>query len=119
MSSWALVEGPNGVLAAWETAGQVYFGRVDPRTGRIGPAVAAPGEAGSRKHPALAVNPDGEVLLAWTEGTAWRRGGHLAWQRFDRSGKPIGELGRLPDGVPVWGVPAAYARPDGAFVLAH
>ena len=32
MSSEALVEGPDGVYAAWETQGQVKFARVQPGT---------------------------------------------------------------------------------------
>ncbi len=119
MSSEALVEGPDGILAAWETSGQVYWGAVSPGAPKIARRVAAPGEGRGRKHPTLAVNGRREVLLAWTEGTGWQRGGALAWQLYDRSGQPTPERGRLEGGIPVWGVAAAVARPDGGFLLLH
>jgi hypothetical protein len=119
MSSETLVEGPDGILAAWETSGQVYWGKVDAGSGRVPQPVAAPGAGGGRKHPALAVNARGEILLAWAEGTGWQRGGTLAWQLFDRSGSPMGERGRLPGGIPVWGLPTSVARPDGGFTILH
>lgn len=119
MSSEALVEGPNGVLAAWETQGQVKFARVDPEGPKISPTVAAPGAGPNRKHPVLAVNRRAETLLAWTEGTGWNRGGALAWQVYDAEGKALGAAGRAGAGVPVWGLAAAVARPDGGFLIIH
>ncbi len=118
MSSEALVEGPSGVLAGWESSGQVFFGRVDPG-GRVPQPVPAPGAGSSRKHPSLAVNARGETLLVWTEGTGWERGGSLAWQLFDAAGKPLGEKGRVEGGIPVWGLATAVARPDGSFLIIH
>jgi hypothetical protein len=59
------------------------------------------------------------MLLAWTEGTGWRKGGALAWQVFDRSGKPVGEVGRKAGAVPVWGLPAAVTSLGGDFMLFH
>ena len=118
MSTQAFAEGSSGVFTAWETEGQVSFGRIDPRTGTVSNVIAAPGRHGSRKHPAIAVNARGDVLLAWTEGTAWNKGGSAAWQVFDAAGMAIGEPGHA-DGVPVWGLVAAYARPDGGFAVVH
>ena len=119
MSSEALVEGPEGVLAAWETSGQVLYGRVDPGTSRISRPVAAPGAGRDRKHPALAQNAQGETLFVWTEGTGWEKGGALAWQEFDRSGRPTEEKGRLEGGIPVWGLATVVPRPDGGFTILH
>ena len=119
MSSEALVEGPNGVLAAWETQGQVKFARVDPGALKLSVPVGAPGSGQNRKHPVLAVNARGETLLAWTEGTGWNRGGALAWQLYDANGKSVGPLGRVEGGVPVWGLAAAVPKPDGGFILFH
>jgi len=75
----------------------------------------APG-AGKRKHPTVAISSNGTMLLAWTEGTGWNKGGSVAWQLFDASGSPLTEKGRAP-GVPVWGLVAATARPDGTFLI--
>src|SRR3954454_13572944 len=115
MSSESLVEGPNGVLGAWENDGQVFFAPVN----RAASPVAAPGTGRGRKHPVVMQNASGETLVAWTEGTGWQRGGALAWQLYDRYGKPTAEKGRLEGGIPTWGLPTAVARPDGGFTLLH
>jgi hypothetical protein len=119
MSSEAFAEGPGGVRAAWETEGQVYFATVSPKGQAADRPRPAPGPGKARKHPALAVNGRGEMLLAWAEGTGWQRGGALAWQVFDAAGRPTGERGRIEGGIPVWGLPAAVAGPDGRFLLIH
>jgi hypothetical protein len=116
MSSEALVEGPSGTSAAWETDGQVYLSRIDSRGVKPSRPIAPPG-GGNRKHPALAVNARGETILVWAEGTGWQRGGDLAWRIFDPSGKPTREAGRLDKGVPVWGLPTVVAQPDGGFTI--
>jgi hypothetical protein len=118
MSSEAFAEGAGGVLTAWETNGQVYYCRIDQATGKRSPPVAAPLAAGGRKHPTLAVNGQGETLLAWTEDMGWNKGGSVAWQVFDKAGKPTGAKGRT-DGVPTWSVVAAFARPDGGFTVLY
>ena len=117
MSSESFAQGAGSVRAAWETEKQVYWTPVNPANDAAFLPVAAPG-SGSRKHPALAVDARGETLLAWTEGTGWKKGGALAWQIFDRSGKPVGEMGRA-EGVPVWSLAAAVARPEGGFLLIY
>lgn len=119
MSSEALVETPGGVLAAWETNGQVSYAEIDPKTLKASPTVSPPG-GGGRKHPSVARSARGETLLAWAEGTGWQRGGALAWQLFDRGGRPVaGGSGRLENGIPAWSLPTLVARPDGGFTLIH
>jgi len=117
MSTFALAETADGVVAAWETAGQVQFSRTgaDVAPGR---RIEAPGSDRARRHPCLAVNSRGDVLLAWSEGTAWQRGGAVAWQVFDKSDRPTAELGKAA-GVPVWGLVAAYTRRDGNFTIVY
>ena len=115
MSSASLSETKAGVLAAWETAGQVYFSRVAADTLKVSSPLSPPGTA-ARKHPVVVGNERGEVLLVWTEGTAWQRGGAVAWQLFDANGQPTGEKGRM-DGVPVWSFAAAVPRPDNSFMI--
>lgn len=120
MSSASFAQSAGGVLVgAWETQKQVYFGRIDPATGKVSGRIAAPGAGDNRKHPVVAVNNQGEVLLAWTEGTGWQRGGTLAWQVFDKAGRPIGERGRLAGGIGVWSLATAVARPNGGFTIFH
>jgi hypothetical protein len=63
--------------------------------------VSAPGEGKGRKHPRIAIAGDSDTLMVWTEGTGWKRGGSLAWQLYDKSGKVIGEK-RITAGVPAW-----------------
>jgi hypothetical protein len=119
MSSETMAESDSGVLAAWETRGQVYFSRIDPQTHRAGLPIAPAGGRGNRKHPAVAGNARGETILAWTEGTGWQKGGSLAWQVFDRAGRPVGPEGRIENGVPVWSLATVVARPDGGFTIIH
>ena len=118
MSTMALVQGQSGVYAAWETDGQIYFAGSKAGTTAFTEPQAAPGGGRGRKHPALAINARGELLLAWTEGTGWQKGGALAWQDFDKNGKPAGAAGRVEGGVPVWGLPTAVAT-DGGFTIIH
>ncbi|MBI3418386.1 MAG: hypothetical protein HY043_24110 [Verrucomicrobia bacterium] len=115
MSSASFAATSRRTLGAWETEGQVYFAGVDAKTLKVSSPVAPPG-TGQRKHPVAVENAKGETLLAWTEGTGWQRGGAVAWQVFDASDKPSAEKGRA-DGVPVWGLVAAVAKPDGSFVV--
>src|SRR5262249_58972187 len=117
MSSEAFAEGPAGVLAAWETAGQVYFASIKQTTLEATAAVAPPGPGKGRKHPALAVNRRGETIVVWTEGTGWQRGGALAWQVHDADGQPGAEKGLLPRAIPVLGLATARARTDGGLPI--
>jgi hypothetical protein len=117
MTSMSLAASGNRVMAAWETAGQVYFGAVDG-AGTVPSIVAAPGDAAGRKHPRLAISPNGGSMLVWTERTAWAKGGSIAWQVFDSSGRPSGPIASAP-ALPVWSFAATVARPDGGFVVIY
>lgn len=71
------------------------------------------------KHPAVAVAGD-RVLLVWTEGTGWNKGGKLRCEVFDRrDGHRIDASHAYADDLPAWGTPAAFARPDGSFVVLY
>jgi hypothetical protein len=110
MSSATLVSTPKGIRAAWETNGKI-------RSTMLGstPAVSEIA-SGTAKHPTLALNARGETLAVWTIGTGWAKGGEVGWTMLDSSGRPTGERGKAP-GVPVWSHAAAYAEPDGGFVI--
>jgi hypothetical protein len=118
MSSESIAQSQDGIVAAWETEKQVYFAQVKAGEDRIGTPIRAPGPPNNRKYPALAVNNRNDTLLAWTEGTAWKKGGAVAWQVFGKDGRPEPVNGKA-DGVPVWSLVAAFARPDGAFVVVY
>ena len=116
MSSMSFTEGAGSTLATWETGGQVFYGKVSGAA--VPNVIAAPGDLKGRKHSRLAVNGRGETLLVWTQGTGWQRGGSLAWQVFDSSGKPLADKGSAPS-VPTWSFAAAASRPDGTFVVIY
>ena len=116
MSSAFFSETKAGVLASWETEGKVYFARVNPQTLRVSEPVTPPGSV-KRKHSVAVGNEQGEVLLAWTEGTGWQKGGAVAWQLYDKTGQPT-EKGRA-DGVPVWSLVSAFVKQDGGFVIVY
>lgn len=117
MSSAHFTAGGGRVMAAWETKGQIDFGEIDTASGNIKRIVAAPGETGKRKHPAIATNGD-RTLVAWTEGMGWKKGGSLAWQMYDSELRPVGAAGHA-EGVPAWSLIAAFARPDGGFTIVY
>jgi hypothetical protein len=118
MSTDYLGQGEHRVLAAWQTADEVYFNAIDSESFELSPVLAAPGRADDRKHPALAANSRRQVLLVWTEGTGWLKGGSLAWQLFDPAGQPVGPEGHAP-GVPVWGLPSVFADHEGNFSIVY
>ena len=115
MSTFALADAGSDVAAAWETAQQIYSATFDPSSGAVRDLAAVPG-TGLRKHPSIAVNAAGDRLLAWTEGTAWKRGGTFAWRITNRAGT---ELAHDADAgpVPVWGLVSVVAMPDRSFVI--
>ncbi len=118
MSSFALAQGKTGLLAAWETDDQIYLSTVQAATGKFNAPSKAPGQSKASKHPVLAANAAGQVLMAWTENTGWNQGGSLAWQIYGADGQPTELKGRA-EGVPVWGSLSAISRPDGGFTLLY
>jgi hypothetical protein len=117
MTSMAFAAG-DPVLRAWETDGQVFFNSAAASDPPRSPPLTTAGEPLRRKHPRLAVNQKGLVLLAWTEGTSWGRGGSLAWQVFGPDGLPT-KVGGVQSGVPPWSFPSVIARPDGGFTILY
>ncbi|MBI3758724.1 MAG: hypothetical protein HY269_03110 [Deltaproteobacteria bacterium] len=117
MSSESFTQSAAGTLAAWEAEKQVAFAVLDA-DGKVMRTVNAPGSTGDRKHPVLASDSKGNILLAWTEGMGWKKGGTVSWQVFDRDGNAIGEPGRT-DGVPVWGLLSALPRAGGGFTILY
>jgi len=118
MSSASFTEGSGKSFAAWEKAGQVYFSPLGGKLDELSPAALPSAEQMLRKHPAIAANRRGEVLLAWTEGTGWAKGGSVAWQLFDVTGKPLGTRGTAA-GLAVWGLPSVFADAAGNFTVVY
>lgn len=99
MSSMSLVEGPQGVLGAWEREGQIFLGALG--SGKPPTIISPDGPPNQRKHPVLAAG-EGKILVAWTEGTGWQKGGTMGWQILEGASlKPTKESGSAP-GVKVW-----------------
>lgn len=117
MSSTSFASSPTRVLVAWETSSNVFFARMDPRSGQAEPP-AGPAAATSRKHPVAVGNRRDEVLMTWTEGTSWGKGGEIAWQTFSGTGQPLSEIRRAPD-LPAWSLVAAVALPDDQFLITY
>jgi hypothetical protein len=116
MSSYAFDFSTPAHFGAWETMEQIHYG-VLPDKGL--PTVrSAPGSAPRRKYPALASNGAGDTLLAWTEGTAWNRGGNWAYQLLDKNGGFNGEM-VSGTGVPAWSYAAVFPTSDGNFELLY
>jgi hypothetical protein len=118
MSTFSLAQTSDAVVAAWETDGQIQFARiVDSVPQQIVSPPMPFGAARKRRHPSLAVNARGQILLAWSEGTAWQKGGSLAWQLHEKGGRSIA-TGRS-EGVPIWGLSAAFVGKDGRFTIVY
>lgn len=118
MSTDYIGEAGKNILIAWQTETQVYYATVSTMGPRVSAAVPAPGPAADRKHPVVIGNSEGQILFAWTDGTGWKRGGTVAWQVFDKEGRPTNVKGTAPD-LPVWDLVAAFQDPSGDFNIIY
>ncbi len=123
MSTAAATSAGANLLAAWEDEGEVAWARVQGSPPKLTPEMRPTNQVGGtrapRKHPSIAANRDGVVLLAWTEGMGWERGGTLVWQLFTAAGKAIDGASGRQEGVPTWSLVAAAALEDGSFVIVY
>ncbi len=117
MSSMSMTTNGSLTDAAWETKERVFWAPLDGEGKPTIRPIVAP-EVEKSKHPVIISNGKGQVLFAWTEGTGWNRGGSFSWQVYDQIGNSVGRRGHS-DGVPVWSLLSAYAKPDGGFVIVH
>jgi hypothetical protein len=119
MSSASLLPTPSVTLAAWETSSKVYWSRISEKgLGIAEPAPAKPSTA-NQKHPTLASNAVGNVLMAWTEGTGWNKGGSIGWQLYTPAGKPIANSSGSAKGLPTWSFPVAVCNAAGQFTIIY
>jgi hypothetical protein len=113
MSSAALLPASGGFLGAWENAGRIRFG------GEKDTAQWATDMGDGQKLPVFArQEKTGEMVIAWTEGMGWNKGGALAWRYINEANPAANATGRK-DGVPANGSIAAVALPDGKFVILY
>lgn len=110
MSSMSLAAEGSQIRGAWEAEGKIYTSLPDASSQAVAISDV------KARHPALAVNAKGETLVAWSVGTGWEKGGSLGWRILDASGKPTNASGTA-EGMPVWGMAAAYAEGDGFVVM--
>lgn len=110
MTMFALSSVSNAVYAGWESGGNSNFAV-------LGSSLPTPiTSKASAKYPTIAVNKNSDILLAWTEGSAWQKGGISHYQIFDSKLKPLcppkGEHGLKP-----WSFSSVAAEPSGNFIL--
>ena len=70
------------------------------------------------KHPAIAVNARGEMLVAWLRGAGFNSGGRLCYQVLDPSKDATG-LPELVGPAPRHSLVAAFVNAEGAFELLY
>lgn len=98
-----------GLVAAWETQGQVYFAHLNKSSQKLPfEEMPTPGEA-VKKYPVILNAPDGVMLVAW------KRGSQFEWQLYDAEGKPQGQLNWRTSRNPHR--PAGVVTNEGKFLL--
>lgn len=70
-----------------------------------------------QKHPALAVDPAGRMLVAWGEGPGFVSGGQLHWQLLDSEGQPLRAGAPESVTIPDYSAVAVMATAAGFTVL--
>jgi hypothetical protein len=118
MSTSAIQVSDMESIAAWETKGHIRFTLLDAQK-QMGEPRSTPARSNQQKHPAVAVNAAGQFVVAWAEGTGWNKGGEVAWQVFEKDGTPVTASAGRSTGLPVWSMPAVFARMDGTFGIAY
>lgn len=110
MSSASFLPGSKSLRAAWENDGQIVTALMDTPESTIKKIGLK-----NAKHPALAQNTRGQTLVTSIIGSGWSKAGSLHWVILDSQGLETESGGGVK--LPVWSYAAAYARPDGTFVI--
>ncbi len=95
LSTAFIGQAATGAMPAWETNGQVYYSVAGGAAQEPSTPVEDPGVPGKRKHPVIVAAADGRTLLCSPGQKGWKKGGSLAWQVFDRTGKLASEVGHV------------------------
>ena len=116
MTSMSIAARQGQLFGAWETDGQVFFSHIVSEAATEPRPPAGKIIGSQRKHPRLSFSKDGAMLLVWSEGAGWNRGGSVAWQAYDAAGKPVGEPGPHAP-IPTWSFATSAPRSDGGFTV--
>jgi hypothetical protein len=111
MSTASLARGPKGLIAAWETQGKVRFSALDAAD-----AHAPPDDEHRCKHPSLALDAAGELVIAWSNDLSWGSASKLSWARYAADGKPLESAFEVAT-LPPWSLSSVVALADGRFVV--
>ncbi len=117
MSAESFAASSKQVFAAWETDKKIRFGSLAPDGAGV-TDLSVPDSGTNQKYPSLATDRAGLLLVSWTDGMGWKRGGSLHWQLFDPSLHPIGKPNSVT-GVPVWSLVSAYPMTNGSFGILY
>jgi hypothetical protein len=112
MSLFSFAQLAGHEIGAWETTDKIYCADLsEPRAqfNQVNAKSLAP-----QKYPSLAAG-DSQLLVTWTEGAGWNKGGVVKWKLFDKKLQPIshGNLGQSP----AWNYSTALAFPNGQYAV--
>lgn len=117
MSSSSFGEGSQGIILGTEKSGMPNLSIFKPDTMELS-GLSNTFFKREGKHPSVAANSNGEMLVAWAEGAGWAKGGSLRWQVFDEKGSPT--TGNTEsDKVPIWSLPAVVSTSDDTFLIVY
>jgi hypothetical protein len=119
MSTASFAQSKEHVYAAYESDKNVFIHRLhSPSVNNDSITIPIPDKGDNRKHPALSINKDNVILLTWTEGTGFNKGGSIAWQLFSADLKPLTQIDHAPN-LPANSIPASFSKPDCSFVILY
>ena len=72
-----------------------------------------------QKNPAVAINKDGERLIAWGEAISHARGGRLNMRLFDQASRSLDVESMREINIPDYSFPATVALPTGDFLVLY
>jgi hypothetical protein len=106
MTGCFLVSASTGLIAGWETKGEIFFTSLDDPGKRRSDGA---GRVGKGRYPFFLQAADPTKAVAWKAGT------NLHWQLFDRHDKPIGKTETRLNVSSLR--PAGFVTTDGNFIL--
>ncbi|MGH9553995.1 MAG: exo-alpha-sialidase, partial [Terriglobales bacterium] len=116
VSRFSLCSASNGVFAAWETKGRIFYERVDDPA-KISTAPQGVTASSVEKFPTISRDAD-NILVTWTTVPAWGQPGTLHWEVHDPSGKLLSAS--APDiTVPQWSYATALVLGPAKFAVIH